>query len=353
MPWARIDDAFDDHPKVLALLEHDDGAAAIGLWTLCLAWAHRNTRRKGKVPGRIPASLPRRYLGTAPGRGAAKLLAGVGLWDVVDDGWDIHDFDQYLPTAETSSARSEAGRRGAAARWGKQGETAGADSKLLSADGKLSSDVMANDGNVIASDGSGMAPEGAEAATPPPDPGTVNIDGKLPPHDSNEPSEGGKPIASDGSRAPARRAISKEIAPTPEPTPGSQEPKDIVPAKPPRDDATRLCEHLAARMIGNGCKPPAITRKWLDAARLLIDNDGRTEDQVHAAIDWCQDSEFWRGNIRSMPTLREQYDQLRLQAARDRGAPRASTESTGAIRGRDGIEAGLRVQARIDGRTGT
>ena len=51
MPWARIDDAFDDHPKVLAVLEHEQGGAAIGLWTLCLTWAHRNTLKRGKVPG--------------------------------------------------------------------------------------------------------------------------------------------------------------------------------------------------------------------------------------------------------------------------------------------------------------
>jgi len=30
MGWARIDDGFDDHPKVLALLDMEDGA----LW-LC------------------------------------------------------------------------------------------------------------------------------------------------------------------------------------------------------------------------------------------------------------------------------------------------------------------------------
>lgn len=218
MPWARIDDGFDDHPKVLALLEHDDGAAAVGLWTLCLTWAHRNTRRKGKVPGRIPGSLPRRYLGS-PGRSAAKLLADVGLWDVVDDGWDIHDFALYLPTAETSSARAEAGRRGAAARWGKQGEPAGADDKLPPADSKLSSDVMANDGNGMAADGSGMASEGAEATAVPPDADNYQPDGKLPLPDSNESSTDGKSIASDGSRAGARRAISKEIAPTPVPDP--------------------------------------------------------------------------------------------------------------------------------------
>lgn len=81
-----------------------------------------------------------------------------------------------------------------------------------------------------------------------------------------------------------------------------------------RDDARRLCEHLAARIVANGSKPPTITVRWMDAARLLIDADGRTEDQVHKAIDWCQDDGFWHANILSMPTLREKYDQLRLKA---------------------------------------
>lgn len=93
-----------------------------------------------------------------------------------------------------------------------------------------------------------------------------------------------------------------------------------VPAKPTptpgRPDVDSLCEHLAARIVANGSKRPAITKKWRDAARLLIDHDGRTEQQVHAAIDWCQDSEFWRANILSMPKLREKYDQLRQQARR-------------------------------------
>jgi len=43
--------------------------------------------------------------------------------------------------------------------------------------------------------------------------------------------------------------------------------------------------------------------------------DGRTEQQIHAAIDWCQSDEFWRSNVLSMPKLREKYEQLRLQAA--------------------------------------
>jgi hypothetical protein len=175
MSWARIDDGFDDHPKVVALLDEDDtpsAAAAVALWTLCLTWAHRNTRRRGKMPGLLPAGLPRRFLGGL-GKDGAQLLVKHGLWEAQDDGgWRIHDFGDYLPTEETREARSAAGKRGAASRWAAKHAEDAAKSK--------------------------------------------QTDGNLPSGSHNEAS---KPVANDGSRAPARRAISKEIAPVPVPVP--------------------------------------------------------------------------------------------------------------------------------------
>jgi len=215
MAWARIDDGFDDHPKVLALMEHDDGVAAIGLWILCLTWAHRNTRKKGKIPGRLPASLPRRYMGV-PGRDAARLLADSGLWEAVADGWQIHDFDQYLPTAETSSARSEAGRRGAAAKWAGHRKSAGRDGKLPSPDGKPMASGMADDDSPMALAPPGNAQDATGEPSAIPDGTEPESDGKLP---SACHADDGNAMASDGSRAPARRAIPNGIAPTPTPVP--------------------------------------------------------------------------------------------------------------------------------------
>jgi hypothetical protein len=161
---------------VVALLDEDDqGAAgvAIGLWTLCFTWAHRNTRKRGKTPGLIPAGLPRRFLGQA-GKDATQLLVKHGLWDAQDDGgWLFHDFEHYLPTEETREARSEAGKRGAAKRWAGHQKAAESDEET------------ADDGNL---------PSACHEA------------------DGNE-------VASNGSCAPAPWAISKEIAPTPTPIP--------------------------------------------------------------------------------------------------------------------------------------
>ena len=93
--------------------------------------------------------------------------------------------------------------------------------------------------------------------------------------------------------------------------------KNVGENEPPREDVERTCAHLADRIVAHGSKKPTITDEWRTAARLLLDKDERTEEQVHTAIDWCQDSEFWHSNIMSMPALRKQYDRLRLQAQKE------------------------------------
>lgn len=85
-----------------------------------------------------------------------------------------------------------------------------------------------------------------------------------------------------------------------------------------RPEIERICEHLADRIEANGAKRPTITKRWRDAARLMLERDGRTEEQIRGAIDWCQDDDFWRANVMSLPKLRDKYDTLRLQAQRGR-----------------------------------
>lgn len=223
MPWARLDDEFDDHPKVIAVLEHEHGGAAIGLWTLCLTWAYRNTLKRGKTPGRIPASLPRRYLG--PGaRELAALLVKEGLWDALPEGegWSIHDFAEYLATPKTRAARSEAGKRGAAARWGNRPR---ADVNLTDTDSNLPSDSHVPDGKAIAANSKSDGPDADSRSGAQPPGGKLTGVGNEPSSDSNLPSglpfDDGKAIANDGSRAHARRAISNEIA--------SRDPSPVIP----------------------------------------------------------------------------------------------------------------------------
>lgn len=91
----------------------------------------------------------------------------------------------------------------------------------------------------------------------------------------------------------------------------------------PRPDVEDLCTLLAALIETNGSKRPHITKRWRDAARLMIDSDGRTPTEIEAVIRWSQSDDFWRTNILSMPKLREKYDQLRLRMGASNPTPQA------------------------------
>lgn len=136
------------------------------------------------------------------------------------------------------------------------------------------------------------------------------------------------PNPSQGKGVRGKGSISPSVTPTGSSFVSEPSDSDATPAPdadtaqatpPPREDVERICAHLADHIQANGSKRPTITQEWRDAARLMIDKDGRTEDQIRAAIDWSQADEFWRANILSMPKLRKQYDQLRLQASRAPG----------------------------------
>jgi hypothetical protein len=112
MGWARLDDSFHDHPKV-------DGItlAAVGLYTLCLTWAHRH-RKTAIIPGHITVARARKVAGRQSEALSDELVVA-RLWDVEPNigGWVIHDFADYLPKDRDPSERAEAGRKGAAKRW--------------------------------------------------------------------------------------------------------------------------------------------------------------------------------------------------------------------------------------------
>jgi hypothetical protein len=100
---------------------------------------------------------------------------------------------------------------------------------------------------------------------------------------------------------------------------GSDGEPDLV-----RADVEALCTHLADRVEANGSLRPTIGQRWRDAARLLLDRDHRDPAKAHALIDWCQDNSFWRSNIRSMVSFRDQFDAIRLRALADWEKKRAA-----------------------------
>ena len=95
---------------------------------------------------------------------------------------------------------------------------------------------------------------------------------------------------------------------------------------PIRPDVDALLDLLDSRILANGAKKPARTKKNRDAARLLIDLDGHTVEEVTRAIQWATSDDFWRAHILSMAKLRDKYDQLRLAASRTRTQGRSRVD---------------------------
>lgn len=95
--------------------------------------------------------------------------------------------------------------------------------------------------------------------------------------------------------------------------------KRIKKPEPYREDVDRVCNFLAEWRVKLDCPRPTITEKWREQARLMIDTDNRTLEQIKEIITWSQRHGFWRSNIQSIPKLREQFDALRLQKDREDG----------------------------------
>jgi hypothetical protein len=135
MPWVRIDDHFDEHPKLAAV-----GPIGWGVWLAGLAYCNRNL-----TDGFIPYSVAEGIGGSwkvrvpvpdEPGveqiwsidRGSGMhgetmdtqwvidLLVSGGLWEEVVGGYRVHDYEDYQPTkAEVLAERAAkvaAGRAG-------------------------------------------------------------------------------------------------------------------------------------------------------------------------------------------------------------------------------------------------
>lgn len=138
MGWVYLDDQFPDHPKVTAA-----GGDAAWLFVCGLAYA-----RRYNTGGRIPAAQVPKLSDRRRPRQVAAVLVRVGLWEPADDGFQIHDYPDWNRSSES---RSEAGRKGAAARWQGHGSA---------------------NGNRMADASSGHVAQDAQFPFPIPDPGS-------------------------------------------------------------------------------------------------------------------------------------------------------------------------------------
>ncbi len=286
-PYAAVDPGFCNHVKVIRLLRRKDGLAAIGLWTLCLAWSHAHTRNLPPVQqGTVPVEIAETY-GGPEWHELADLLVEVGLWNQVEDGlWRFHDFREHQ-TMDVYEAKRRGGRQTANKRWGTP----------MFGDPEDSSASSSPIGELVA-----------------------------------QPKESNGSASSQAVQAVHTREEELKTSSSSSSGPTDADPDRALDAPGQRDDVERICDHLADRVEQRYGKRPKVIKGWRTAARLMLDADGRTEQQVHAAIDWCQDNEFWSPNVRSVPKLREKYIQLRAQAARDQAGARKPSTTDARVR---------------------
>lgn len=272
MTWFKVDDKFHSHPKVARL---GDDIGALALWVIAGSWSS-DQLTDGWVPSYV---MPRLDPDVDASTRRCAALVRVGLWEEDErdgvKGWVFHDWNDEgrQPTADKVK-KDRAFKTARQKRW--------RDKKS----GRYVDDV---DGDVDASSNASVDAAHVDAAPTRPDPTRPKV--------VKTPSES----SSSGLDKPGARA-----------------------------DVDRLCGHLADRVEQNYGKRPTVGKCWRQAARLLLDSDGHTEDQIIRAIDWATDDEFWRPNVRSMSKLREKYIQLReaarrAQAKQNGHGPRVAT----------------------------
>lgn len=261
--YFKLDVGYMNNPKVLAVL--DESPIAILLHVASIGYAAQHLTN-GVVPVRALLRM------TGATQADAEMLYAAGLWINGPTGGkaEVHDYLKHQRSAEEVKGLSEAGKRGARARWNAEANAGANANRIGDPDAEAIADSM---------------------RTPMP-------------REEREEREEKKDVS-------AARATDA--------TPGT----GLALVSNERPDVDRLCDHLATRIEANGSKRPPITKGWRDAARLMLDRDGRSEQEVHGAIDWCQADDFWRSNVMSLPKLREKFDTLRLQAQRSNTATAA------------------------------
>ena len=100
----------------------------------------------------------------------------------------------------------------------------------------------------------------------------------------------------------------------PDPTrPSKEEPNGSSPKIEERPDIDKVIGGFSEMLKANDVKhKPGQT--WRNSARLLIDRDGYTPDQILYVARYATGDEFWKSNILSLPKLREKFEALKIKA---------------------------------------
>lgn len=101
MAWLRLDDAFADHPKIVAA-----GPLAGWLHICGLLYSARLL-----TDGFIPTGQVRKLADVENALELAQQLCQAGLWEPCDGGYQIHDYLEYNPSREETLRKRESDRQ--------------------------------------------------------------------------------------------------------------------------------------------------------------------------------------------------------------------------------------------------
>lgn len=117
MPWAKLDDDFHDHPKLIAA-----GVIATGIQARAISYCADLLTDGHISEGALPGLLTG-LNGTPPPEGPdwPTYMVATGLWDRTARGYRVHDYLDYNPTKKEIESRrrlqAKSGRIGAQRRW--------------------------------------------------------------------------------------------------------------------------------------------------------------------------------------------------------------------------------------------
>jgi hypothetical protein len=97
--WSRLVDELIDHPKVFRAgkrIGKNGPAIALGFYSVGLMWTNKHL-----TDGFLPTSTVENFRHVDHPLAVADALAHAGLFDKTDGGYQIHDFEDWNPSAKT------------------------------------------------------------------------------------------------------------------------------------------------------------------------------------------------------------------------------------------------------------
>ena len=103
MPWAKIDDDAPSHPKMFRA-----GLEAFGLWVAGNCYCNHRLTDGFIASDDLALLFPGTHLQRL--RRCADKLVEARLWEIVDGGWQVHDFHEYNASADQVKAERQAAK---------------------------------------------------------------------------------------------------------------------------------------------------------------------------------------------------------------------------------------------------